>query len=707
MNDPGEAGQLDLIKLPDDETDVQNFHGAGDVETVGSSLASEPGGFDDGLSRASASGPVDGGATAADVAIPSDVFENILFDAHAALSRDSQPKHPWEVGVFNSIFGDDPCEFLPSLPQVDSTTLGALFDSFEPPGQKAQREKGDASVGVRDESGPFYVSSIKGRTRLDLDAELDKLWSEALNKWYLIFDTLGFPGLLGEALSSSQMAGDLEASHSVLRDTMGIKSPRTCIKRAQTLLKYFAWLRAMDTDFLPWDRKNVIEFLETTIKTSKGFSLGNALLEALRFAHFVMGIPVSESLLKDPQFLGKVKRMAAEAAMPHQARALTVTEVGKLENFLTTTSNVIDVYLMGGVMFALLSRSRWSDLKHVDEVWLDRHEMDGLPFGFVEAQTRHHKTATTLAKKQRFMPLVAPLLGVTTTDWCRAWFNAMDALGVDRGITPVGAICRAPLPDGTLSRASCTSTEIGGFVNKVLGLTGNNKITSHSFKHTTLNWCSAYGMEETARCLLGHHEVASKPLMVYSRDVLSRPLQLYCAMLQNIRLDRFRPEDSRASRMLTAMHESANPNLVEDADAGSNRNFSELDESHEATTGLPQQQDVSRAHGSDQDKASSDVPSTDTDSSTDSDSSSDKAELPEIPGPLWCNKKSQVLHKCSDLAHGTACGRSVDEAHFVLLAEGSSMSRPRCARCFKGEVITNVSDLADALSLAKAKRQRL
>ena len=42
-------------------------------------------------------------------------------------------------------------------------------------------------------------------------------------------------------------------------------------------------------------------------------------------------------------------------------------------------------------------------------------------------------------------------------------------------------------------------------------------------------------------------------MAVYSRDMLTRPLQAYCAMLANIRADHFRPDESRTSRLLDAM----------------------------------------------------------------------------------------------------------------------------------------------------------
>ena len=38
--------------------------------------------------------------------------------------------------------------------------------------------------------------------------------------------------------------------------------------------------------------------------------------------------------------------------------------------------------------------------------------------------------------------------------------------------------------------------------------------------------------------------------MVYSRDMLTGPLHLYCSMLVNIRRDHFRPDEARSSRII-------------------------------------------------------------------------------------------------------------------------------------------------------------
>ena len=153
---------------------------------------------------------------------------------------------------------------------------------------------------------------------------------------------------------------------------------------------------------------------------------------------------------------------------------------------------------------------------------MERADYNGQPFGFVEARTKFHKTATSFAKKQRHMPLVAPILGVTSTDWSDKWVRAMLELKVALDHEPFGAICRAPAHDGSLCRRSCTTKEVGDFVNWILGTSSENTVSSHSFKHTTLSWCSSYGLDEVSRTLLGHHELqGAKAMTVYSRDMFT------------------------------------------------------------------------------------------------------------------------------------------------------------------------------------------
>lgn len=183
--------------------------------------------------------------------------------------------------------------------------------------------------------------------------------------------------------------------------------------------------------FEPWDKQNVIAYIEACVGSGINFNAGSTLLEAMRFAFYVLGIPIPEKLLKDVQILGKVRRLAAEAPEAKSARPLSVSEVARLEFAMEKPMDNIDKYMIGCILFAIYSRSRWSDLKFVDELWLDKQLYKDLPIGYVESRTKYHKTATSLLKKQRFMPLVSPVLGVTKVDWTMHWFEAMTTLIVD------------------------------------------------------------------------------------------------------------------------------------------------------------------------------------------------------------------------------------------------------------------------------------
>jgi hypothetical protein len=106
------------------------------------------------------------------------------------------------------------------------------------------------------------------------------------------------------------------------------------------------------------------------------------------------------------------------------------------------------------------------------------------------------------------------------------------------------------------------------------------------------------------------------------------------------------------------------------------------------------------------DEESSEIPSTGS-SSYDSSSGPDEPGTGmHIEGPVWRNIRSHVVHKCSSFQRQTVCGRLVSDAHFELLQNGCSTLNARCSRCFKGEVISDVSGLVNALDQGKSKRLR-
>ena len=77
----------------------------------------------------------------------------------------------------------------------------------------------------------------------------------------------------------------------------------------------------------------------------------------------------------------------------------------------------------------------------------------------------------------------------------------------------------------------------------------------------------------------------------------------------------------------------------------------------------------------------------------------------EIPGPLFENRKSGVLHKPGKDSTVMACGLKFSPT-LVDLPHGSMFKWARCGKCFRGEVIASCDQAADVLE-EMSKRRRI
>ena len=385
-----------------------------------------------------------------------------LFEARLQNLGDTELKYPWESGVMGDIFAEsDNSSGVPTLPVEYLGFTDQLHDTAG----SAAASLSSQRVSGRDLELPFYSFAIRVKPDKDLFAEQEVLWTRALDKWAQVFEVLGFPGQLGEALDTELHFADPSEQGTVLRDALGVKSPRTALKRAQTLLQYFKWLQRSYVDWNPWDRSRCLTYLSSSDDHVPAASLGMSLLEAFRFSRHVLQISIPDALIQDPQLKGRAQRLQLTKDGYHPARPLKAKEVAALERLMMGSLGVLDKYMIGAILFALFSRSRWSDLQFIHRIWVDRNEYEGQVFGFIETKTSFHKTATSLKKKMRFLPIVCPILGVTDVDWTTAWLETFSLLQVDMDACPFGPICRAPGTDGLLCKRSCTSDEISVFVN--------------------------------------------------------------------------------------------------------------------------------------------------------------------------------------------------------------------------------------------------
>ena len=690
-----------------------------------------------------------GTAQVAQAVADSDI-DRLLFTARVQGLPDSLPRLPWESGVMAAIFGDS---FLPK-PLVVQPGAPAESTTSVDDGPNLS----DVSR-VRPAPCTLYEQSFTSRADVPVQEEDAHLWARAVGKWCTIFLLAhSDPGQVGVQAAQCLAAEGEAARDELLRDVFGLKSPRTAIKRANALLRCFRW-HQREHDFVwPWDSTSVTAFVKSlgdSVCAVSGF------FEAINFAHHVMGLPFHADILADRRLQGRAKRLAGERPEATQQTPLTVEAVAKLEKLVAgRLLCTVDTYVLGGLLFALFSRSRWSDLKQIRSIWIDFDDDDCVS-GFVEARTREHKTSNTVRTKRRAMPLVAPFPGVTEVGWVAAWFDAGRQLGVVWDDEPFGPLVRAPNSSGHLCARRCSSSEAGAMLCSALNLEGHERRTSHVLKGTTLAWVGKRGFSERDGLLLGHHAPGSSSLACYSRELLSAPLRAYRAMLREIRSNTFKPDTTRsgwlagcdnlglpksggfasadvgsAEALRAAVGLSAaggagllDPGAQDELEHYRAHNVSEpavssghlgemgswdevgfsgdgpsMDES-EPPTPRP---DAGAAVDVAVDKP--DSPSSDSSSSSSSSSSSGASETEEqtlahcridqpFEIPCWQHVKSRMLHR----VHGdrnafrTRCGRRTSAVYRWL--DGAYFKWPRCAVCWKGELLSSKGAMAERLDV--------
>ena len=215
----------------------------------------------------------------------------------------------------------------------------------------------------------------------------------------------------------------------------------------------------------------------------------------------------------------------------------------------------VDRYAGGAILFALFSRSRASDLRICEDWHVALSLEDICADGFIECTTRSKKAARQVAVQAESMPLVAAGRGVCGTCWAIVWCPIADAVGLSFKDRVKGPVLPAPEGDGSWGTRSVSSEELCTWLKGILAKGGLDApgIGSHSLKHTSLAWCSKFGMGRYSRTLLGYHSSGKNSVEAYARDVLAPALLDYCHMLGQIRRGLFIPDRTRSGRFMTAL----------------------------------------------------------------------------------------------------------------------------------------------------------
>ena len=226
-----------------------------------------------------------------------------------------------------------------------------------------------------------------------------------------------------------------------LSPSLPLGSESTLKARLGYLERYFAWCSDHKLPWVPLTVSATWKWMQALKGASP--SAPTSGYQSLRwFAHI-------------PLLKGSATHSLQAAPPLRQKPAILVSQVKRLE-LLTDSDEPALVNIVGGILVALYSRSRWLDLQRASSLELDAPE--GVTyFGntFYQLNTSEYKTSKSGGKSRLILPLTLPIFSLSGCHWFQNWLTARDRLGlpVQGAIAPlirsVGAQGDTPRPFNT------------------------------------------------------------------------------------------------------------------------------------------------------------------------------------------------------------------------------------------------------------------
>lgn len=244
--------------------------------------------------------------------------------------------------------------------------------------------------------------------------------------------------------------------------------------------------------WIPVTERRVWQYVQHLQATNAAPTKAASLLEALRFSWFLLGVDgAGESEKK-----GILQQMRALKLPWRPADLLTVEEVLILHKTLEDSSKPLgDRLLCGHCLHLLYSRSRWSDLCQVANLFMDEEKR------YLKVATRAHKGARSAEMKSRLLPIVCPCQGINDQNWASLYLSLRQQAELwlpEQGYRPM---MPAPANEAATQwfKRPLTSEEGADFLRLVIQApkAAERRVPTHSFKSTLISWTGKYGLPDT------------------------------------------------------------------------------------------------------------------------------------------------------------------------------------------------------------------
>ena len=671
---------------------------------------------------------------------------------------------PWETGVFAEIFGGDSMLSLPvnHFPEPDSELMDRVITATT-----VQAE----AAGVH--TGSCFDKAVRSVKDLEYFENKSRQLELACGQWLELLSCEWHSSGVGEQLAEDmQKDATGVLANETLRASFGVKSPQTILKRAACLRRYFKWhalWRNNATDLivspLPLHEPEVWEFFswlrDNRRSTGRGYTNAATFLETVRFAKFTLNLKHTETILESRRLLGFAAIERLNKGPTRQAPPLELEHLKRLHEIVEVGACITDRLGAAVMLICIYGRTRWSDLRYIHHVVIEEGRS-----GFLTLYTTEHKTSAIGARREQYLPLVVPWMGVTQHEWVRTFLAIYSEVGLDIHKVPLGPLLPAPRLGGGFGARPLSTTEAADWLRLLLaGTPGAETFRAHSMKTTLLVWAAKAGLEKEVRAVLGHHATALEGSdVVYGRHLQSRALRKLNMLLHRVRLGlSLETEPLAPNPFATPCMRTPAPDMngapatpfpplptlapaqvlegkVTGFEGGASTGMNAVDPLGFAVESLHVARDAESVKEEELDEAHiaeaaeqvslfslslvhQGIIEIDSSSGSDSssESSSSSTDEPVVKRPatnaysetvpdgvdFYKHRKSAIVHKVKCGNHIAACGVAMS-SNLVKMPRVLSVRWPKCLKCFPKDSnrIRNVDQLGDAIESARQRAKR-
>ena len=245
---------------------------------------------------------------------------------------------------------------------------------------------------------------------------------------------------------------------------------------------------------------------------------------------FTLELRSPEVILQSRRLMGFASIERMQKGPTRQAAPLELVHVQRLHEILQSSSCLTDRLGAGVMLVCIYGRARWSDLRYIHHVILEEGRN-----GFLTLYTSEHKTSPVGARREQYLPLVVPWLGVTHDEWVRTFMDVYVEAGLNIFKVPLGPLLPAPRLGGGFGARPLSTPEAAAWLRLLLH--GTPSCENIRLKSTLLVWSAKAGLEKEVRAVLGHHASALEGSeVVYSRHLQTRALRKLNMLLHRVRI---------------------------------------------------------------------------------------------------------------------------------------------------------------------------